>query len=52
MKKRKIDDQFADYVMEHKHSFYRLSYSYVKNPEDAMDVVQRPFIKHSNLFTD
>ncbi|MCM8899595.1 RNA polymerase sigma factor, partial [Cutibacterium acnes] len=45
MKKRKIDDQFADYVMEHKHSFYRLSYSYVKNPEDAMDVVQEAIHK-------
>ncbi|MED1748590.1 MULTISPECIES: RNA polymerase sigma factor [Bacillus] len=45
MKKRKIDDQFADYVMEHKHSFYRLSYSYVKNSEDAMDVVQEAIHK-------
>lgn len=45
MKKRKIDDQFADYVMEHKHSFYRLSHSYVKNPEDAMDVVQEAIHK-------
>lgn len=45
MKKRKIDDQFADYVMEHKHSFYRLSYSYVKKPEDAMDVVQEAIHK-------
>ncbi|UYO35675.1 RNA polymerase sigma factor [Bacillus zhangzhouensis] len=45
MKKRTIDDQFADYVMEHKHSFYRLSYSYVKNQEDAMDVVQEAIHK-------
>ncbi|PCK18604.1 RNA polymerase subunit sigma-70 [Bacillus pumilus] len=45
MKKRKIDDQFADYVMEHKYNFYRLSYSYVKNPEDAMDVVQEAIHK-------
>ncbi|PRS81560.1 MULTISPECIES: RNA polymerase sigma factor [unclassified Bacillus (in: firmicutes)] len=45
MKKRKIEDQFADYVMEHKHSFYRLSYSYVKNSEDAMDVVQEAIHK-------
>ncbi|UDF16645.1 RNA polymerase sigma factor [Bacillus pumilus] len=45
MKKRKIEDQFADYVMEHKHSFYRLSYSYVKNAEDAMDVVQEAIHK-------
>ncbi|MDM5322083.1 RNA polymerase sigma factor [Bacillus altitudinis] len=45
MKKRKIENQFADYVMEHKHSFYRLSYSYVKNQEDAMDVVQEAIHK-------
>lgn len=34
------DKMIADYVMQNKENFYRLAYSYVQNPDDALDIVQ------------
>lgn len=32
--------KIVDYITENQNKFYRLAYSYVQNPDDAMDVVQ------------
>jgi len=37
--------RIADYVTENRESHYRLAYSYVKNPDDALDVVQESICK-------
>lgn len=34
------DKMIAEYVMQNKENFYRLAYSYVQNPDDALDIVQ------------
>ncbi|MBU8880202.1 RNA polymerase sigma factor [Bacillus sp. FJAT-29790] len=34
------DDVFTEFIRENKENVYRLAYSYVKNPEDALDIVQ------------
>jgi len=41
-KKRKFtdDDVLIEFIRGNKESFYRLAYSYVKNKEDALDIVQ------------
>ena len=43
--KSDLDDQIADYVIRHKENFYRLAFSYVKNADDALDVVQESIYK-------
>lgn len=35
----------ADYVIQNRESHYRLAYSYVKNPDDALDVIQESVCK-------
>lgn len=40
-----IEDQIADYIIQYKDNFYRLAFSYVKNPEDALDIVQESIYK-------
>lgn len=48
MKKRRTngdDDLFVAFIKEHKENFYRLAYSYVKNQEDALDIVQDSIYK-------
>ncbi|GIN86386.1 RNA polymerase sigma factor SigV [Heyndrickxia sporothermodurans] len=40
MKKNDVHAVFVTCVTEHKEDFYRLAYSYVKNQEDALDIVQ------------
>ncbi|OOP66754.1 RNA polymerase subunit sigma-70, partial [Heyndrickxia oleronia] len=40
MKKSKAIDQLTQFIIENKEDFYRLAYSYVKNSEDALDIVQ------------
>lgn len=37
--------ELENYIMTHQESIYRLAYSYVKNPEDALDIVQDSIIK-------
>lgn len=39
------EEMFVAYIKENQERFYRLAYSYVKNSEDAMDVVQDAILK-------
>ncbi len=34
-----------EYIQDHQNDFYRLAYSYTKNPDDALDVVQDAIVK-------
>lgn len=45
MKKKDLVRQFEDYVVKYKEPIYRLAYSYVRNPEDALDIVQESIYK-------
>lgn len=38
-------EKIADYIVENQEKFYRLAFSYVKNKEDALDVVQNAICK-------
>jgi RNA polymerase sigma-70 factor, ECF subfamily len=40
-----IEKQFVDYVINNKENHYRLAFSYVKNVDDALDVVQESIYK-------
>lgn len=40
-----LESHIADYVINNKESHYRLAYSYVKNREDALDIVQESIYK-------
>jgi RNA polymerase sigma factor, sigma-70 family len=40
-----IEKQFVDYVIKNKENHYRLAFSYVKNVDDALDVVQESIYK-------
>jgi RNA polymerase sigma-70 factor (ECF subfamily) len=40
-----LEKQIADYVIEHKERHYRLAYSYVKNVDDALDIIQDSIYK-------
>ncbi|KOO47327.1 sigma-70 family RNA polymerase sigma factor [Viridibacillus sp. FSL E2-0187] len=33
------------FIIENQHSYYRLAFSYVKNKEDALDIVQESIVK-------
>lgn len=37
---QKLYNQIVSYILENQESFYRLSYSYARNKEDALDIVQ------------
>ena len=39
------DQEFVSFVKENKARFYRLAFSYVKNSDDALDVVQEAVLK-------
>ena len=45
MKKKDLEKYFEDYIIEHKEPIYRLAYSYVRNTEDALDIVQESIYK-------
>lgn len=45
MKKKDLEKYFEDYVIEYKEPIYRLAYSYVRNTEDALDIVQESIYK-------
>lgn len=36
---------FTEYILQNKNSFYRVAYSYVKNEQDALDIVQESIYK-------
>ncbi|MGL5345898.1 MAG: sigma-70 family RNA polymerase sigma factor [Peptostreptococcaceae bacterium] len=44
--KNKIkENKFKDYIIDNKSAFYRIAYSYVKNEDDALDIVQESICK-------
>lgn len=45
MKNKDMKKNFSNYVIENKEKYYRLAYSYVKNKEDALDIVQESIYK-------
>ncbi|WP_213996452.1 MULTISPECIES: sigma-70 family RNA polymerase sigma factor [Tepidanaerobacter] len=45
MHKTCLEDTVAAHIIEFKERYYRLAYSYVKNSEDAMDIVQESIYK-------
>ncbi|MFJ5623306.1 RNA polymerase sigma factor [Peribacillus loiseleuriae] len=44
-KKRKIEKAFIQFVTENEANLYRFAYNYVKNQQDALDVVQESIRK-------
>lgn len=45
MDKNNIQRLIADYAVNNKENLYRLAYSYVKNEDDALDIVQESIYK-------
>ena len=42
---RQNEELLLAYIKEHQEQFYRLAYSYAKNSEDALDIVQDAVVK-------
>ena len=38
--RQELYDRIVAYIVENQEKFYRLAYSYVRNQEDALDIVQ------------
>ncbi|WP_188456472.1 RNA polymerase sigma factor [Virgibacillus oceani] len=45
MRKTKAEDNVITFIIENQENFYRLAFSYVKNAQDALDVVQESIEK-------
>ncbi|MGF7143585.1 RNA polymerase sigma-70 factor (ECF subfamily) [Anaerotaenia torta] len=45
MKMDRLDEQIAVHADKYKNNYYRLAYSYVRNKEDALDIVQESIYK-------
>jgi len=45
MVKNTLEEQISEHVIEFKDRYYRLAYSYVKNSDDALDIVQESIYK-------
>lgn len=45
MHKDSLKKQIAEYVISNKEKYYRLAYSYVKNADDALDIMQESIYK-------
>ncbi len=45
MKRKALEKEFEDYIIRHKEAIYRLAYSYVRNSDDALDMVQESIYK-------
>lgn len=45
MDKNSLEKQLTDYVIKHMENHYRLAFSYVKNADDALDIVQESIYK-------
>jgi RNA polymerase sigma-70 factor (ECF subfamily) len=43
--KKDLYQKIIDYIIENQNKFYRLAYSYTRNQEDALDVVQNSVCK-------
>jgi RNA polymerase sigma-70 factor (ECF subfamily) len=41
----RLKNQIADYVIRYKENIYRLAFNYVKNADDALDIVQESIYK-------
>jgi RNA polymerase sigma-70 factor (ECF subfamily) len=48
MKKDRMYTILENYILQNKESHYRLAYSYVKNKDDALDIVQESILKALN----
>lgn len=45
MSKTDLEEQIAEHVIEFKDRYYRLAYSYVRNADDALDIIQESIYK-------
>lgn len=45
MRKETLKKQIADYIISNKEKYYRVAYSYVKNTDDALDIMQESIYK-------
>lgn len=45
MAKKSLNNLFAEETIRQQENYYRLAYSYAKNPEDALDIVQESIYK-------
>lgn len=45
MKKNRVKAQIAEYALKYRENHYRLAYSYVRNVDDALDIVQESILK-------
>lgn len=45
MNRSKLLKYVEDYIIEYKDTIFRLAYSYVKNPDDSLDIVQESIYK-------
>jgi RNA polymerase sigma-70 factor (ECF subfamily) len=45
MDENSLEKQITDYVIQYKENHYRLAFSYVKNADDALDIVQESIYK-------
>lgn len=45
MHKEKLKKQIADYIISNKEKYYRVAYSYVKNADNALDIMQESVYK-------
>jgi len=45
MKKDRLEDRIAEQIVQYKENYYRLAYSYVRNADDALDIVQESVYK-------
>ncbi len=42
---KSMEPEIINYILQNKETHYRLAYSYVKNKEDALDIVQDSIVK-------
>lgn len=40
-----MENKIINYIIENKEKYYRLAYSYVKNKEDVLDIIQDAIVK-------
>ncbi|MGN0156787.1 MAG: RNA polymerase sigma factor [Lachnospiraceae bacterium] len=50
--KKDLYDKIVDYILENQNRFYRLAFSYVRNREDAVDIVQNAVVKALEHYRD
>ncbi|BDG80837.1 hypothetical protein BSF_25660 [Bacillus subtilis] len=48
-KKQTIKALLVTCITDHKQDFYRLAFSYVKNQDDALDIIQESIKKSAQL---